>query len=125
MTAMLTLAVDFDGTLVDESNDGSFLVLPGARETMEHFREAGYRIVIHTCRIGIAMEEGRLKQETAIIKQTLEHFAIPYDEIYMAPKMVADLYIDDRAIAFAGNWKTVEKLVDDNAAETQKQAVNS
>lgn len=114
---MLILAVDFDGTLVNEDGQGSYHVIPGAREALERFRQNGYHIVIHTCRIGIAMAEGRVKREVEVIKETLTFFAIPFDEIYMAPKMVADLYIDDRAIAFAGDWQKVARLVQESEDE--------
>lgn len=103
---MLTIAIDFDGTLVDEDDQGFYHLIPGSREALLDMRARGYRIVIHTCRTGIASSEGRLGQELAVIRQTLDHFSVPYDEIFVGEKMVADFYIDDRAIAFDGNWVT-------------------
>lgn len=123
---MPILAVDFDGTLVEEDNDGVYHLIAGAKEAMEGFRRSGYQIVIHTCRVGIAEEENRLPQEIEIIKQTLAYFAIPYDEIYLGPKMVADVYIDDRAVSFSGNWQKVEEEVTVKLPTTpRKRASNS
>ena len=102
---VITIAVDFDGTLFHEDSEGSLHPVPGAVEAMEELSRRNYRVVIHSCRTGIASEQGRLANEIQFIDRALRKFHIPFDEIYTGPKMVADLYVDDRAIPFTGNWE--------------------
>ncbi len=101
------IAVDFDHTLIAENAFGEVTPMPGAREAMEKLRADGHRIIIHTCRIGIAADRGFLRQEVRFIEDVLDDFQIPYDEIWLGPKMVADYYVDDRAVSFEGDWNNV------------------
>ncbi len=104
---MATIAVDFDDTLIDEMEDGVFCAYQGAAEALTELRAQGHKIVIYTCRIGLAQARGRdfLRKEILAIEQALKENEIPYDSIFMGEKMVADVYIDDRAIRFTGNWE--------------------
>jgi histidinol phosphatase-like enzyme len=98
------IAVDFDGTLFHTDVDGELVLVQGARDGLEALRARGYRIVIHTCRTGLAAQDGELAQEVGFIEANLREHRLPYDEIYLGEKMVADVYIDDRAVAFTGDW---------------------
>ncbi len=97
----MLIAVDFDHTLVDGDRP-----LPGAKEAMQKLREEGHKIIIHSC------------NSWEWIKKVLSNNEIPYDYIWNSDddrgKPVCHAYIDDRAIAFTGNWpetlKEVEKL---------------
>lgn len=104
MSGVPVIAVDFDGTLVDYDETGAAFPVPGAREAMEALRSQGAYLVIHTCRTTIARQKRRLDQELNFIAETLDAFGIPFDEIYPGDKMVADVYIDDRAISYSGTW---------------------
>lgn len=101
---MRVVAVDFDNTLVEEGEGGMSSPVPGGAEALAALRAQGYWIVIHTCRIGIARRDGTLQDEIALVEELLNAFGIPFDEIYLGEKMVADVYIDDRAVAFEGDW---------------------
>lgn len=103
------ICVDFDGVIAEFVDDiGSFgRVLPGAREALAELREAGYRIIIHTARPSAPEPMQRLADY-------LTSQGIPFDEIntnsscpWPAGKPVADLYIDDRALRFEGDWPQV------------------
>jgi histidinol phosphatase-like enzyme len=100
----MIVAVDFDNTLIEHDEDGNAYAVEGAAEAMKALKQAGCHLAIHTCRIGIAMEAGTVKQELDYITALLRQFGIPFDEIYLQPKPVANFYIDDRAIAFEGDW---------------------
>lgn len=119
---MVTIAVDFDGTLVHEDEQGFYHLMEGAKDAMDSLRAQGFKLVIHTCRTGIATAEGRLAQEIAIIRQALEHFEIPFDEIYAGEKMVADFYIDDRCVPYTGNWTATAQEVVTQAANLDRSA---
>lgn len=101
-----TIAIDLDGTLLKHW-EGTFdthkfgEVLPGAKEALKEMKELGYFLIIHTCRT----------DEEAVAKY-LKEKKIPFDAININPnapefdkKPVADIYIDDRAINFSGNWR--------------------
>lgn len=83
----MVIAVDFDGTLVQGDK-----ALPGAKEAVNQLREAGHKILIFSC------------NRTAWIKRVLEQNDIVIDYIWEGDKPVCDLYIDDRAIEFKGDW---------------------
>jgi hypothetical protein len=92
-----TIMVDLDGVLCTEE---VFLERPlaepitGAREALQKLRAAGYIVVIYTAR-GWG--------EYRVTRGWLADHGFEYDGLHMG-KPVADIWIDDRAIAFSG-WK--------------------
>ncbi len=103
--------MDLDGTLIREDAQGRIIALPGARETMRRWRQMGHRIVIHTCRISLARDADRLDEELQLVTALLADLDIEYDEIFVGDKMVADAYVDDRAVSFAGDWGETHQAV--------------
>ena len=102
--ALIRIGVDFDNTLVFEDESGDIWPVPGAGESMRNLKDRGYEIIINTCRMGIADRNGALDSEINFVQDCLEQFNIPYDEIHLGEKLIADLYIDDRSIGFQGDW---------------------
>ncbi len=115
-TKAKSICIDFDGTIAKyEGFKGKGIFgdpIPGTKEATEQLRSAGYKIIIHTTR-----------SETGSISEYLNKHNIIYDyinfnpdnfELQLSPhKPVADLYIDDRAIKFEGNWKdTMQQITD-------------
>jgi hypothetical protein len=110
---MKRIAVDFDDTLISADEKGRPIPLKGGAESLKILRESGFEIVIYSCRTGIAAREGRLHEEIEWMKEVLDHFEIPFDSIFAGDKIIADVYIDDRAIHFNGDWEeTVSKAFD-------------
>jgi hypothetical protein len=108
----MIISVDFDNTLVSYDKNGKSFPVQGASEAMKTLKALGCHIVIHTCRVGIAMENGNLKDELQFIQSLLKAYEIPFDEIHLQAKPIADFYIDDRAIHFDGDWGApVKKIV--------------
>jgi hypothetical protein len=105
------VAVDFDNTIFQEDDQGNLELVPEAREALEELRSQGHHIVIHTCRTTVARELGRLTKELAWLEETLARHDVAYDEIHAGDKMIADAYVDDRAVAFRGDWsRTLSEL---------------
>ncbi len=103
----MTIAVDFNDTIMDSSN-----VAPGykmgrpfanAVEVLKAYHSKGGKIIIST---NMAHEFMAKK----MVKQWLDFFKIPYDEITnIKPK--ADYYIDDKAIEFKDNWSEIGRRI--------------
>lgn len=103
---MRTVCIDIDGTIsryiewVDSKTFGE--VLPHCAETIHHLKADGWYVIIYTTRAD--------KNE---ITKFLGKHNIPFDAINENPnqpanaiggKPMADVYVDDRAIQFDGDW---------------------
>lgn len=115
------IAIDFDGTLFEydgwKNSKHYGEPIDGAKEAVEKLRDRGFKIMIFTTR----------GNEDAV-KEALEKYDIPYDYINENPhvpleaeisdvKPPANYYIDDRAVAFKGDWKDVMKEIDERENE--------
>lgn len=104
---MKTICIDIDGTICQ--HDGwkgeEFFgeIMQDAKEYITRLHNEGNTIIIHT---------GRNNNE--LIRKFLTSNEIPFDAINENPKLkgiersgkpLADIYLDDRAISFNGNWK--------------------
>lgn len=98
----LSLAVDFDGTLArSEYPNFPAAPLPYARERMQSYREAGFKVVIYSVRtnpIHIDAYEQARRMATWMLEQQ-----IPFDAVSVDGKPAADAYIDDKGFAFT-DW---------------------
>lgn len=109
-----TIAVDFDGTIANLATSGSnptpietLQPRPRVREALREFTELGWRVIIFTVR-----------DDYAAIKKWMRDHSLPFDYINenpdqptSSPKVIADVYIDDRAIDARDNWDEVLKEV--------------
>lgn len=103
-----TVAVDLDGTILTydgwKGEDHFGTLRPGVKKVMDGFREKGYRIIINTTR-------GNNER----VGKELDKHAIVYDYINENPdqpegssdKLIADAYVDDRAIDGSRSWKWI------------------
>lgn len=102
------VAVDLDGTILNDEFPKRGAPIDGMREELEALRGMGVKIAVWTVRTDNA--------ETA---KHLDEHRIPYDYINENPhgpttqgrKIFADAYIDDRAIPFDGNAKGLARKV--------------
>lgn len=87
----MLIGIDFDHTIVDGDKP-----LPGAKEALRKLKDLGYNILIHSC------------NGSDWIKKVLNNNDIPYDYVWDSDtdkgKPVCTAYIDDRAVAFRGDW---------------------
>lgn len=102
-----TLAVDFDGVISDYrgyKGKGVFArPIDGVKDFFEKLKKEGWQIIVFTTR-----------SETYMIEEYLNNYKIPYDfinhnpanvELHLSPtKVIADVYLDDRAVTFKGRW---------------------
>ncbi|MBF0235774.1 MAG: hypothetical protein HQK65_22465 [Desulfamplus sp.] len=101
-----SICIDFDGVIAElvGSIEECGSPIKGAAEAISVLKEAGFKIIIHTARPDS-------EESIALIKNYLIENKIPFDSInqgvdspWESKKPLADLYIDDRALRFEGDW---------------------
>mgnify|MGYP000989008617 CR=1 FL=1 len=95
-----TLSIDFDDTLCNRSDSQP---IQGAPEALKQLKSEGYIILISSARINPEVWGDLVKFREKEIADWLEQYNIPYDKIVHF-KPSADLYIDDKALRFEGDW---------------------
>lgn len=93
----MTVAIDFDGVLNEYHGWVSDRGLtrgpvPGAREFVQRCIDAGFEVVVFTCR------------DTESVQQWLEANGFPALTV-TDHKPIAMVYIDDRGFRFTGDWE--------------------
>ena len=101
-----TLAIDFDGTICKYQKFGPITNEPneGAKEIITQLKEAGWIIIVHTCRAKKEFED--YQKSIDDIRDWMDHHSIPFDEI-TASTPIATAYIDARGIRFT-NWQDIK-----------------
>ena len=119
----LIIAVDFDGTIVEDAYPKIGKPMIFAFETLLKLQKEGHRIILWTYRNGRALREAvKFCEENGI-----EFYAInksyPEEEFdgKISRKIHADLFIDDRNIGGFIGWTEVYKLVFNYTPEVPKK----
>lgn len=107
----MTVAVDFDGTIVENQYPQIGRLQSGAKDTLQRLHNDGHKIIIWTCRSGDLLVEA--------VNFLLWH-GIPFDQVNdnlrenieqyggNSRKVCADIYIDDRNLFCDGvDWERV------------------
>lgn len=123
------LAVDFDGVInpYTKGYQGKGVYedpFPEAKKTLKRLQEEGWIIIINTCR-------GELEE----VGHYLVKHSIPFNYINENPdskewnpakeKIYANIYLDDRALNFDGNWKGIFEKVNGFKVWNKEQNLNS
>lgn len=106
MSKSLTIAVDFDGTIVDNKFPGIGKPKLFAVETLKRLQEEGHLLILWTYRSGKHLEAA----VEFCNEQGLEFYAVnksypeeEFDET-ISRKILADVFIDDRNIGGLLGW---------------------
>ena len=113
------IIVDFDKTICQDATYPKMgKPIDGAKEALQELLDEGYRVRVYTCRLnGKKMKEVgkkayyRLKSK---IEQHLNDHEIPFTDLVLwsEGKPFGECYVDDRNVAFDGDWKkTVRKIL--------------
>jgi capsule biosynthesis phosphatase len=105
--------LDIDGTICEVRGQGDDYAnvrpLPQAAERIRSLRAGGHYVILatarhmQTCGSNVGMVVARQAQT---LIAWLNRHGIEYDELWFG-KPHADLYVDDKAFAFSGNWDEV------------------
>ena len=118
----LIIAIDFDGTIVEDAYPKIGKPLLFSIETIKKLQSEGHRLILWTYRTG-----KRLKEAVEFCKKEgIEFYSInksyPEEELdsKTSRKIHADLFIDDRNIGGFIGWTEVHKLVLNYEPEIKK-----
>ena len=111
----LTIAVDFDGTIVEDAYPSIGKPQLFAFETLKKLQEDGHRLILWTYRYG-----NRLDEAVAFCKKNgVEFYAVnksfPEEQFDYSKsrKIHADLFIDDRNIGGLKGWGEIYQMLTD------------
>lgn len=110
----MTIAVDFDGTIVEHAYPAIGKELPFAIDTLKRLQENGHRIILWSVREGKQLDEA----VEYCHKHGLDFYAVNSDfpnaswsESGVSRKIKADIYIDDRNLGGIPDWGTLYDMI--------------
>lgn len=109
----LTIAVDFDGTIVEHKYPKIGTELPFATDTLKALQAKGHRLILWTYRHGEMLD----KAVAFCRNRGLEFYAVnrnyPEEKIddIGSRKILADVYIDDRNWGGMPQWPDIYKML--------------
>ena len=115
-TKGLTIAVDFDGTIVEHKYPAIGKEIPFAIDTLKQLSFEGNRLILWTARDGNLLEEA----VEFCKKRGLTFYAVnsnhPPGYLFQgksdkSQKVIADLYIDDHNLGGLPEWGTIYEMV--------------
>lgn len=109
----LIIAVDFDGTIVEDAYPKIGKPRLFAFETLKRFEKEGHRLILWTYRSGKKLKEAVAFCETNGIQFYAVNESYPNEEVddSKSRKIFADLFIDDRNIGGVLGWGEIYQLI--------------
>ncbi len=119
----LTLAVDFDGTIVEDAYPGIGKPRLFAFETLKKLQEEGHLLILWTYRSGVRLEEAIDFCEENGIEFYAVNRSFPEEEYSpsMSRKINADIFIDDRNIGGVLGWGEIYQMLTNGQTEPPKE----
>lgn len=109
----LILAIDFDGTIVEDAYPRVGKPRIFAFETLKRLQEDGHRLILWTYRCGSKLDEAVAfcKENGITFYAVNQSFPEEKFDIVVSRKIYADIYIDDRNIGGILGWGEVYQLI--------------
>lgn len=126
------LAIDFDGTIVQDDFPRVGLPMPGAIEAIKELHKMGFRLVLWTCRVGSHLDDAcrflskhNLTELFEPCNQNCSDLVERFDSD--SRKIYADIYIDDKNLGGFLGWKStlalcrafMKRRIEDEEAQTK------
>ncbi|TRO64028.1 BT0820 family HAD-type phosphatase [Christiangramia sabulilitoris] len=113
MPNSLTLAVDFDGTIVENRFPEIGKPILFAFESLRKLQEEGHRLILWTYRHGEKLEEAVEFCEKNGLKFYAVNKSYPEEEFdnTISRKILADIYIDDRNLGGMKGWGEIFQML--------------
>lgn len=113
----MTIAVDFDGTIVEHEYPKIGAEIPFAIDTLKKLQKEHHRLILWSVREGALLEEAL----EYCRRRGLEFYAANKDypeetaaDNKYSRKLKADLFIDDRNLGGLPDWGIIYRMVHDN-----------
>ena len=110
----MTIAVDFDGTIVTHAYPAIGKPIPFAIDTLKKLQqEDHHQLILWTCREGEQLQEAI----DYCASRGLEFYAVNSNfpeetsEVVRARKLEADLFIDDRNLGGIPDWGVIYQMI--------------
>ena len=110
----MTIAVDFDGTIVEDKYPQIGKERPFATATLKQLIKDGHYLILWTVRKGERLEEAVKWCEDRGVR----FFAVnkdyaddELDQLHHSRKIKADLFIDDRSVTGLPDWGVIYQLI--------------
>jgi hypothetical protein len=114
---MNIIAIDFDGTIVEDKFPAIGELKEGARSVINALKQEGYFIIIWTCRTAEKMLEAEnfLRKEGVLFDAINENSPMNLAKYSGRDtrKVYAHVYIDDNAVTPLPHWNEIYQLVHD------------
>ncbi|MBO5133841.1 MAG: hypothetical protein J6C15_01685 [Bacteroidaceae bacterium] len=114
----MTIAVDFDGTIVEQRYPAIGKEIPFATATLRHLIDDGHKLVLWTVREGKLLEEALEWCEKRGVKFYTVNREHEDDNVgknkYFSRKVKADVFIDDRNVGGLPDWGVIYELISRN-----------
>ena len=121
----MTIAVDFDGTIVEQRYPAIGKEIPFATSTLRQLIEDGHKLVLWTVREGKLLEEALEWCEKRGVKFYTVNREHEDDNVgknkYFSRKVKADVFIDDRNVGGLPVWGTIYRMI--NERKTYEQVL--
>ena len=122
----LIIAIDFDGTIVEDAYPKVGKPRFFAFETLKRLQDEGHRLILWTYRSGKKLDEAvKFCEDNGIVFYAVnKSFPEEKFDYSKSRKIYADLYIDDRNIGGILGWGEVYQMITNekpNIKENQKK----
>ena len=117
----LTIAIDFDGTIVEDEYPRIGRPIIFSFETLKKLQDDGHRLILWTYRKGRSLEDAvKFCEEKGIVFYAVNK-SFPEEEFdsYYSRKIHADIFIDDRNIGGLKSWGEIYQQLIGEASPTK------
>ncbi len=119
------IAIDFDGTIVEDRYPRIGKEKPFAFETLKLLQAEGHRLVLWTVRSGKTLEEAVEFCEKKGITFYAVNASFPGEKLSGSRKVNADIFVDDRNVGGFLGWGEVYQHIADRQLPPRKRRLFS
>ena len=121
----MKIAVDFDGTIVENKFPGIGKPKLFAFETLLELQKQGHNLVLWTYRSGEKLDEAVVfcKERGLEFYAVNKNFPEEKEDERLSRKIAADIYIDDRNLGGFPGWSEVWKMLNPKVYEDSSNPV--
>lgn len=109
----MIIAVDFDGTIVENRYPDIGKELPFATDALKEIQKKGHQLILWTFRTGRELEEAIQFCRARGLEFYAVNAQFPEEkwEAGISRKIIADFYIDDRNLGGLPGWSEIYRMI--------------